>query len=69
LSYVNKAMLNRWRLEERNTRLNERTEELEAALQKARPYVKAFADNCPSDDGGAEAVADLAAIDAALQAR
>lgn len=44
-----------------------RVMQLEAALQKARPYVVQFAENCPPHDGGAEAVADLLAIDAALQ--
>jgi hypothetical protein len=42
-------------------------DELVTALRVARPYVHAFAENAPADDGGAEATADLAAIDAALQ--
>lgn len=36
------------------------------ALETARPYVHTYAENCPQDDGGAEAEADLKIIDAAL---
>jgi 3-deoxy-D-manno-octulosonate 8-phosphate phosphatase KdsC-like HAD superfamily phosphatase len=41
---------------------------LEAALKAARPYVQSYAENCPPDDGGAEAIADLEIIDALLSA-
>lgn len=44
------------------------TDLLIAALKAARPYVHAFAENAPPSDGGAEAEADLEAIDAALAA-
>jgi hypothetical protein len=38
------------------------------ALKAAAPYVHAFAENAPHDDGGAEAKADLETITAALAA-
>jgi hypothetical protein len=40
---------------------------LEAALIRAVPYVVAFAENCPNDDGGTEAKDDLLHVRAALQ--
>lgn len=46
--------------------LRTRAAELEAALQRAAPYVVAFAENAPDDDGGAEAKMDLLHVRAAL---
>jgi len=43
-----------------------RIAELEAALRRAAPYVVAFAENAPDDDGGAEAKLDLLHVRAAL---
>ena len=43
-----------------------RVAQLEAALRTARQYVHAFAQNAPHDEGGSEAVSDLASVDSAL---
>lgn len=43
-----------------------RNAELEAALVRALPYVRQFAENVPLEDGGFEATGDLSAVIAAL---